>query len=664
MKKQINKGCHFIYLIVSILIVFLTAGLSFCQEKADLVLLNGEIFTADAENHFAQAVAVKDSIIIKVGSNDLIKNYVGDTTTVYNLHGRLVTPGLIDAHNHMVTAGENNSLVLNLMPPRVQSIADLQRLITGEVAQKNDGEWINGQGFFNLTDGRMPNRYDLDEVAPNNPVYIVHLSGHMAVANSLALQIAGVDSSTASPAGGVVEKDSLTGEPTGVLLNHYAMVLVKKFVPGFSTEEYRQALEPMYEYYHDHGITSIEDVNVGLMNKLMAYKEADSLGALSVRTTAYLTAEVPQTVYTTLPFLTADTARYETPMLKFGGYKLLVDGYAPMSYCYEPTNGFTWNMGTWDPDTLKKVVSMIHDAGYQLAIHCIGDHAIDMAIDAIEYAQQKNPRPDPRHRLEHCFIPTQEELQRIKALGIVVSVQPGAFYRSGESYRYIFGEEREARMFPIKTMVEMGIPLAFGSDYPTEPDVDPQLTLQEAIVRKTQKGHEIGPNERIDRMTALKIHTLGSAYANFAEDRLGSIEEGKLADMAVWSGDYFTVPVSEIKDLTFDAVIIGGTVYKNSATGIESGQSPDIPFTMQLFQNYPNPFNPVTTIGFTVKEKCRVLLDICDLQGRKIKTLVNASYQPGSYTVNFTAHQLASGVYFCRIHMGNFIAVRKMLLLR
>ncbi|RLC20228.1 MAG: hypothetical protein DRH56_10510, partial [Deltaproteobacteria bacterium] len=336
----------------------------------------------------------------------------------------------------MITVGENYYLTVDLMPPDVASISDVQQKIAAEVAQKEEGEWVIGQGFFNMTDGRTPNRYDLDAVAPNNPVYIVHISGHMAVANSMALEIAGVDSSTQNPAGGVIEKDSLTGEPTGVLLNHYAMILIKEHVPSFTIEEYCQALEPVLDLYHDNGLTSIQDVNVGVINKLMGYKEADSLGILSVRTASYLTAETPQTVYNALNFFAADTERYETPMLKFAGFKLLVDGYAPMSYCYEQTNGFTWNMGTWDPDTLKKVVSMIHDADYQLSIHCMGDRAIDEALDALEYALQKNPKQDHRHRLEHCFIPTDEALQRIKNLGLVVSFQPGALYSSGESYRY------------------------------------------------------------------------------------------------------------------------------------------------------------------------------------------------------------------------------------
>ncbi|MFQ5604138.1 MAG: amidohydrolase family protein [bacterium] len=652
-----------------ILNLLLFTGISFSQPTADLVLLNGKIYTADSEDHFAQAVAVKDSVIIKVGSNTLITNYIGASTTVYNLNGKLVTPGLIDSHTHMITAGETKVLALDFLPPKVKTISDIQQLIANEVQKKAAGEWIYGHGFFNLSDGRIPNRYDLDTVAPDNPVFIVHISGHMGVANSMALQIAGIDSSTQNPPGGVVEKDSLTGEPTGVLLNHYAMILVKEHIPPYTTEQYREALDPVLEFYHDNGITSIQDVNVGVLSKLMAYKEADSLGTLTVRTQIFLTAETAKTVYSALAFFAKDSVRYETPMLKFAGFKLLVDGYAPMSYCYEPTNGFTWNMATWDADTLNKVVSLIHDADYQLSIHCMGDRAIDMALDALEAALQKNPRENHRHRLEHCFIPTQSALQRIKNLGLVVSFQPGALYPSGESYRYIFGESRINRMMPIKTMYDMGIPLAFGSDYPTTPELMPQLALQEAIVRKTAKGNEIGPAERIDRVTALKIHTLGSAYAAFEEDKKGSLEEGKLADMAVWSGDYFTVPISQIKELTFDAVILGGSVYKHSVTGIDVSPSQTVPNDFQLLQNYPNPFNPTTTIQFQLPKTDRVTLKIYNLRGQEVQTLLDEVKQPGSYKIkwdgkNHYGRNVSTGLYVLRMEAGEFVLSKKIVLLK
>jgi hypothetical protein len=627
------------------------------QDKADVVLLNGKIYTANDRDQFAQGVAIRDSIILKVGSNTLIRTYIDDNTVVYNLNGKLVTPGFIDSHNHMVTAAETKVLSMNLLPPDIQSIDDIQERIKTELERKEPGEWVYGHGFFNLSDGRMPNRYDLDAIAPENPVYIIHISGHMAVANSMALTIAGIDSSTVSPPGGIVEKDSVTNEPTGILFNHYAMILVHKHLPQYSIQEYRAALETLLDEYHKAGITSIHDVNVGMTEKLMAYKEADSLNTLKVRCNVLYTCEVPQHVYHALNYFGAkDSTTYETGMLKLGGFKLLLDGYAPMAYCYEPTDGITWELGTWDPDTLKKVTSMIHEAGYQIAMHCMGDRAIDMALDAYEHALQKTPKPDHRHRLEHCLIPTQEAIQRIKQLGLIVSVQPGALYFSGNSYRKIFGEERLERFMPIKTMLDMAIPLAFGSDYPTEPDLNPLLALQEAIVRKTASGYEIAPNERIGRMQAIRLHTIGSAYAAFEEDSKGSIEDGKLADMVVWSDDYFSVPVSEIKDLILTSVIVNGVVYQNDLTGVTVNDSKAVPGNCELYQTFPNPFNGTVSIDYTIKSNrpVPVNLTIYNLMGQKVATLLDKAQTAGRYHIvwdgkDAAGQTVAGGLYICAL---------------
>ena len=638
------------------------------QVKADLVLWNGKVYTANQLDQVAQAVAVKDSLILKVGSNTLIQGYVGENTHVINLNGRLVTPGLIDAHNHMVTAGETRVLSMNLLPPDVATIGEIQQKIQEELQHKQPGEWISGHGFFNLSDGRMPNRYDLDAVAPNNPVYIIHISGHMAVANSMALEIAGIDSSTQSPAGGIVEKDSLTNEPTGILFNHYAMILVHRHLPKHTTEEYCGAVNELGGLYHESGISGIHDVNVGLAEKLMAYKEADSLGIMPVRCNVLYTCETPQHVYHALNFFgDKDSTTYNSGRVKLGGFKLLLDGYAPMAWCYEPTDGITWELPTWDPDTLKKVTSMIHDAGYQIAMHCMGDRAIDLALDAYEYALQKNPRQDHRHRLEHCLIPRPGVLQRVKDLELVVSFQPGAMYYSGNSYRKIFGEERLLRLMPIKTFLEAGIPLAFGSDYPTEPDLMPQVALQEAIVRKTASGYEIAPDERIDRIQAIRCHTIGCAYAAFEEDMKGSIEDGKLADMAIWSGDYFTVPVAEIRNLTFDGVIIHGVLYNTTNTAVNPYRYKSVGKSDgSMIAAFPNPFNSSLSIEYTVTGSSTVPVDleIFNALGRKVASLKQGKKKPGKYRViwdgkNDAGLDVASGVYICRLNVaGNISSLR------
>jgi predicted amidohydrolase YtcJ len=657
-----------IRVLMAALVVLAFPGPSSGQTVADVVLLNGKIITVDANDNIVQAVAVKDSVIIKVGSNNAIQNFIGSGTVVLNLQGKTVTPGFIDAHNHMVTAGEIETLTLSLMPPRVQYIADIQQIIAEEVLKVPDGTWIYGHGFFNLMDGRTPTRWDLDTVSPNHPVFINHISGHMAVANSKALEIAGIDSSTVDPAGGVVEKDSVTGEPTGVLMNHYAMSLVWQYLPRPTTEQYRMAIEAMVKPYQYEGISSFEDVNVGTFSKLMAYKEADSLGTLEIRGYTLYTSEYPQQVYDALDvFDPAVTEPYETAMLKFGGFKFLIDGHAGLAYCYEPTNGNRWDLPAWDADSLQKVVNMVHQAGYQMAFHCMGDKAIDMALDALEGALAVAPREDHRHRLEHCLIPTDAALLRIRQLGLVVSVQAAAMFFSGDAYRTIFGDTRVQRLMPIKTMLDMGIPVAFGSDFPTVPEFKPQLALQEAIVRKTKSGYEINLDERIDRTTALRLHTMGSAYASFDENIKGSIEEGKLADMTVWSGDYGTVLVNQIKDLEIEMLIVGGIIYQDPAVGVEHDHHLERPKSFALHQNFPNPFNSSTEIKYQVAKGVHVTLEVYNILGEKVKILVDKTRTPGHYTVqwngrNEEGREVSSGVYWYRIITGDFVRIRQMVL--
>jgi hypothetical protein len=297
----------------------------------------------------------------------------------------------------------------------------------------------------------------------------------------------------------------------------------------------------------------------------------------------------------------------------------------------------------------------------------MGDKAIDMALDALEGALAVAPREDHRHRLEHCLIPTDAALLRIRQLGLVVSVQAAAMFFSGDAYRTIFGDTRVQRLMPIKTMLDMGIPVAFGSDFPTVPEFKPQLALQEAIVRKTKSGYEINLDERIDRTTALRLHTMGSAYASFDENIKGSIEEGKLADMTVWSGDYGTVLVSQIKDLEIEMLIIGGIIYQNPAVGVEHDHHLEKPKSFALYQNFPNPFNSSTEIKYQIAKGIHVTLEVYNILGERVKILVDKTRTPGHYTVqwngrNEEGREVSSGVYWYRIITGDFVRIRQMVL--
>jgi len=656
-----------ILLIASILTIF-SAQISFSQNYADLVLKNGKIITVDSTESIVQAVAVKDSMTIKVGSDTDVQSLIGPETQVVNLQGKTVTPGLIDAHGHLLYWGQINNDFVNLRPPEVISIADIVVKISAAVSQADSGEWVIGDGFLYITEGRLPTRYDIDPVSPNNPVLLNNMGGHFGTANSYALELAGIDSSTKNPVGGIIEKDTTTGQPTGVLWNHPAMDLVRKYYPEFPVDQLTADAIYAQDLYISLGITSFQDVNTRGLNRIKAYVAA--VDSLKPRGYLLLTIEKPADADLSLSY----TKLYVGPKLSFGGDKFLLDGQPPTSYTYEAHPGPSWNMPTWNPDTLKTAVKKLHRAGHQLAFHVMGDHAIDLALDAIEEALTDTFRDDHRHRLEHCMIPTVAAVQRMKRLGVIASFQPAAIWTSGEFYIQTWETERMKRFKPIKTMLDLGIHVALGSDFPTVPQLSPLLTLQAALVRKTAAGTIIGINERISIQEALRAHTMGSAYAAFEENIKGSIEAGKYADMVVWSGDLYTVEPANIKDLQAEITIVGGVMYKNTEVGVKGHSGFAKPRQFILFQNYPNPFNAGTEIGYQFsfsgsKTANRVTIEIYNIRGQKVKTLVDEAICPGYQTVRWDGkyadgRDAVSGVYFYRLKAGNFVQTKKLILMR
>ncbi|MFQ5824326.1 MAG: amidohydrolase family protein [bacterium] len=663
--KQHKQLVHLTPTISVIMVLVLLSsfpGQSGGQTYADLVLKNGKIITVDANDTIAQAVAVKDSIIIKVGTNEDIQPFIGPDTDSLDLNGKIVTPGLIDSHTHLMYYGQAENDYLNLRPPGVTSIADIVSRVAERISQLSSGEWVIGDGFFQLTDGRLPTRWDLDPVSPNNPVFLNSIGGHFGTANSKALEIAGIDKNTPNPVGGIIEKDSTTGEPTGVLWNHPAMDLVRRYYPVFTVEDLVNDVKFAQERYVAEGLTSFQDVNTRGATRFQAYLA--SKDELKLRGFLLFTVERPEDATLSLEH----SQLFTGPMLSFGGNKFLLDGQPPTSYTYAPHPGPSYNLPTWNPDTLKTVVKELHRAGRQLAFHVMGDKAIDLALDAIEEALNDTTRADHRHRLEHAMIPTTAAIDRIKSLGVVVSAQPAAIYSGGDMYIPIWGE-RIQRLIPLRSFLDAGIHVALGSDFPTVPELAPQLVLWAAVVRQTSSGKVIAPQERITIQEALRAFTMGSAYAAFEEDIKGSIEEGKFADMDVWSNDLYSVPVNQIKDLKIELVIIGGKTYQNPPVRVEGDQSLEIPKLFTLHQNYPNPFNPSTAIQFELLRSTHVHLSIYNVLGQKIKVLLDEKMKAGKHEAIWdgfdeSGQRVTSGLYFYKITAGPFQQTHKMLLLK
>ena len=273
-----------------------------------------------------------------------------------------------------------------------------------------------------------PTKADLDPVSPDNPVFIMHIGGHWGAANSAALKIANVTASTQSPTGGVIAKDA-SGQPTGALYNHRAMDVVRRFAPPVSDAMNRQSILDMQAQMAACGVTTVQDNNIRNPADIKAYQDLTRSGEFYLRNNLFLTLEWPQDIEKVdqVEFLQEGNTR-------FSGFKFLIDGQMPTAYCHEPHNGQAWNISTWEAQNFKDTVRTLHDTGLQVAVHCFGDAANDLALDAFEAAMNANPRPDPRHRLEHAIITTPEATPRIKDLGVVVSTNPHFIYLAGDSY--------------------------------------------------------------------------------------------------------------------------------------------------------------------------------------------------------------------------------------
>jgi len=292
------------------------------------------------------------------------------------------------------------------------------------------------------------------------------------------------------------------------------------------------------------------------VDTVRTYLETGRQGALYLRGAVYYTLEWPADLDRAL----TQMERYQDDHMRFAGFKFLLDGQTLMAYCHEPHNGVRWDMPTWDPQTFKDAVRKLHDTGLQICVHCIGDAATDLTLDAYEEAMNANPRPDPRHRIEHAILTKSRSTQRMKDLGVVVSTQP-AFIRLGGNYwSTVFGPERADRLMVTREWLEAGVHLALGSDAPTGPWYTPQMTLAEAVARLDRNNQQLEPDQALTIQEALRAHTMGSAYAAHEEDVKGSVEAGKLADLAVWTEDPYTAPLQRLWKIPIAMTLVGGKV--------------------------------------------------------------------------------------------------------
>lgn len=527
------------------------------SESATLILINGKVATMDPARTITSAVAIAGDRILAAGSDEEIQSYSTSQTVIIDLKGRTVTPGFVDAHNHLYASGLVGNAYFDANPPAVTTVQELQSLVQEGCRQKGSSQWVLGQGYITFNEG-YPDKTVLDPVSPDNPVMLINQGGHMGTVNSYALALAGVTAATPDPPFGKFVRDEY-GEPTGILINHSAMDVFRAlWAQEVMTPEImsRAVLDPQ-EAFISYGITTVGDVNIRGVDAMDAFFKAGRAGSMSLR--GYILNTIEYYKEASGRGEAIDVIRFESDFLKFGGYKFLVDGAVDAAYTHQPHGGSVWNMATWDPEALKTAVSIFHEMGYQCAFHVIGDAAVDMALDAIEFAMNKYPRQNPRHRLEHVVLCTDSALDRMRDLGVVVSIQPQGVYYLGEMLIRNWGEERAQRMIPVRSILEKGIPLSISSDAPTLPTWYPPVIASTAFNRMTYTQRVLGPDQVLSVDEILYGYTMGGAFACYQEHDRGSIEAGKFADLVVWRLDPYSAKLPDMMaEHPIDLTLIGG----------------------------------------------------------------------------------------------------------
>jgi hypothetical protein len=468
-----------------------------------------------------------------------------------------MTPGFNEAHNHMIGFGQTLGYI-DAGFPAVHSIADIVESVRERAQSTPPGTWIIGRGYDDnkLDERRHPTRHDLDSATTAHPVMIVNGSGHLSAVNSQALQLAGVTRDTDDPEGGHFVRDA-HGEATGVL-HETAQQPIRAQIPVPTVEDYVQALQQCNDAYVKSGITSSQDAGSATGDHIRAYQLASQRGLLKLRTSMMIRENL-------LPQIEefGVLQGYGNDRLRVGPIKMFIDGSligrtaaVTVPFLEDPRDD---NLGlTMMPqERLDDYVMQAHRLGYQIAIHAIGDRAIDMVLDAYDRALTAHPRADHRHRIEHCGICRPDILDRIARMRVVPVSQPVFISEYGDGFIRHLGLERIQLTYPFRSFLERGIKLVFSSDCPVS-DYRPLKSIQAAVTERTGSGASYALEEAVTVEEALEMYTVAGAYATFEEHKKGSLKRGMLADFTILAQDPRAVDPMTLSDLPVSATVIGG----------------------------------------------------------------------------------------------------------
>lgn len=525
------------------------------QAGPDIVVTNAAVYTVDDRLPTAQAFAVKGDRFVAVGSNDDVRNTITPETRVIDAAGLTVTPGFIDTHSHPAGGGVSELVHVNV---DLRSVAEIKSAMAARAHNTPAGEWVIGFKYDDtkLREGRPIARVDLDEAVPNHPAVVRHRGGHTAVYNSKAFELAGVTADTPDPDGGKFyrEDGALTGK-----VAEQARNVFRRLIPSGTTREQRQAgVKLISELMSAAGLTSVHQTHGGT-DDLIAYQDAYAADELRFR--MYLFPTGQSELFASLKAAGIRTG-FGDEWLQIGGVKFGADGSASertmrMStpYVGRPDD---YGILTMSQEEIHEAAEDAHRNGFQIGIHANGDVTIDMVLNAYERLQKEWPRPDPRHRIEHCSLVNPDLLRRIKAVGAIPT--PFYTYVHYHGNKWVeYGPEKMRWMFAHKSFLDHDIPVAAASDYTPGP-YEPLMAIQSMVTRKDFDGRVWGPNQRISVDEALKVCTLHGAYASFEDDVKGSITAGKYADFVMLADDPHGVDPDRIKEIDVVRTVVGGQV--------------------------------------------------------------------------------------------------------
>ena len=542
--------------------VLLMAATGLANAPADLIIRNAHIVTVDPSFSTASAAAIRDGRFIAVGSDAAVLKTKGPRTRVIDLDGQTVLPGFNDTHVHL-TAGKDLETQVDLT--HIRSIKEIQSAIAARAKQAKPGEWIVGtRGWweYQLAEGRLPTRADLDAAAPDNPVSIP--GPHYVIVNSLALKLAGVTRDTPDPQGGQVYKDS-TGEPTGLLMDN-AGRFVRKFMPKATDAQQVAGMKRVLALVNSHGLTSAGDPSGSIEDAAM-YRRLRDKGLLTVRLDFSYNIDPAEPLDKTEAELKALPRPGSDGDGMFRADEIGETGLdgaeltALLEHDYPGKPGYR-GLQKVPTDQFKRFAALVAKYGYRLRPHAVGDAAIDEALDAFEYANAQTPIVNRRWMIDHAFLLGPQHYDRVKRLGLVINSQYMHNYELGALILKAWKRPLADRSEPYREWLQNGIMFAGGSDGPVSYYAEPLLEIYGEVTRGTKWGGRLGPDQSISREDAIRSVTINGAYTTFEEKVKGSIEPGKYADFVVLSGDILKVPAEKIRDLKVLATVLGGrTVY-------------------------------------------------------------------------------------------------------